>query len=106
MKFEEALKECKENGKGIYRKGWNGKSQVVIAFSKCRLSFVETNQFDEEIYDMNDSEGREGTIFDECRINGFPVRDFLILITTQQYAVSWTPSITDVLADDWFIWGE
>ena len=90
MEFTVALKECLK-GKLIKRKGWNGKNQYVFNFKNSVICIKQ------EIYhDLGSNSNFENTT-----INNYPINDFLMIKTNDNKVNSWTPSIIDILSNDW-----
>jgi hypothetical protein len=72
-------------GHRIARAGWNGKGQWVYhvpANSYAAQTAVARAHFGDKV----------------------PYRAYLALVTAQADVVPWTPSVSDVLADDWIIY--
>jgi len=84
--FGAAIKAAKE-GKKITRKGWNGANQFVV-FQKGYPNGIKCNKQTAEAFGIN-----EGDLF--------KVRPYLQMRTAQGDHAMWTPSISDVLAEDW-----
>ena len=85
MGFEEALIALKE-GKKVSRKGWNGKNQFVYLVPANR--YDATTDVAKKIADV------DGKV---------SYRAYLALRTVQGDIATWTPSVSDCLADDWII---
>ena len=81
MNFGEAL-ELVKTGNRIYREGWNGKDQYVY--------FVPANSYKAQ------TDIAKAQFGDEV-----PYRAYLALKTVQNDVATWTPSVSDVLAEDW-----
>lgn len=107
MRFQECLDLCKNEGKKIYREGWNGKDQYVINFANCELSIYDEDTGSEECYPMDDKDdGYTTTIFEATKINDCKILDFLLIKTQQGFITSWVPSISDIQAEDWSVKNE
>jgi hypothetical protein len=81
MNFGEALEQLKQNQK-VSRAGWNGKNQFVYYVPEAHYKAqtdVARKTFGEEV----------------------PYRAYLALKTEQNDIAMWTPSVSDVLAEDW-----
>lgn len=82
MGFEDALKALKE-GKAVTRKGWNGSGMFAY--------MVPANA-----YPANT--GVAKSYFGDSPV---PYRAYLALKTAQDDVATWTPSGSDILAEDW-----
>ena len=85
MNFGQALEALKQGSK-VARAGWNGKGQFVY--------MVPANS-----YPVNTAVAK--SYFGENSL--VPYRAYLALKTAQNDVTTWTPSISDVLAEDWTI---
>lgn len=85
MNFGQALEALKQGGK-VARAGWNGKGQFVY--------MVPANS-----YPVNTAAAK--SYFGENSL--VPYRAYLALKTAQNDVATWTPSVSDVLAEDWEI---
>lgn len=88
MYFGEAIRMMKQ-GKRVARVGWNGKNQS-IAYQKGYPDGIPCNKQTAECWDM-----KEGDLF-KCR-------PYMQLHCTDGTFQMWTPSVSDVLAEDWII---
>ena len=88
MDFSEALKKVKE-GKKIYRSNWNGPNQFVV-YQKGYPDGIPCNEQTAEAWGMN-----PGDLF-RCE-------PYLQIQLVNGSHAMWVPSITDILADDWFV---
>ena len=84
--FGEALSLCKKGFK-IARKNWNGKGMFVYYVPENSYPAV-TDVAKKTFGDM------------------IPYRAYLALKTVDNKVATWLPSISDVLADDWFLVGD
>jgi len=95
MNFGEALKNLL-NGKKVARKGWNGKDQFVYYTDCSRINLDELRN-EARAHLRNYYKIDRST--DQVFINGH-----LDLKNAQdQIVVGWTPTQTDMLANDWYI---
>jgi hypothetical protein len=76
-----------KSGLKVTRKGWNGKGQFVV-YQKGYPNGIPCNKQTAEAFGMN-----EGDLF--------KVRPYLQMRTAQGDHAMWTPSVSDVLAEDW-----
>lgn len=83
MGFEYALKALKD-GKGIKRRGWNGKDQYVI------LAHMESCILSNHQYITHPNHINIGN-------------NFLMFVGTSGYQCGWLASQADMLAEDWEI---
>lgn len=83
--------ECMKLGKRIARKGWNGADMFAY--------YVPANKYPVE----RNSESPVKGLFKDDMV---PYRAYMALKTAQNDVASWVPSGSDILADDWFIYGE
>ena len=83
LNFGAAIEALKE-GKKVAREGWNGAGQYVY-YVPANSYAAQTEAAKSEFGDM------------------VPYRAYLALKTAQNDVATWTPSISDVLADDWQI---
>ena len=86
ISFGEMLEWIRSNNVRAYRKGWNGKNQFIYyvpegAYKPC------TNI-------------AEHLVNEQGLVEYSP---YIALKTVQGNVVPWTPSITDILANDWRI---
>ena len=79
MDFSKALEQCK-NGNLIARHGWNGKGQFVQYMSV-------------------DPPFQEGSL----KVDYPLLQPFLSIKGTEGNLNVWTPSTTDLLANDWYV---
>lgn len=91
MNFGEALKAFKD-GKKLSRKGWNGKDMFAV-LQKGYPDGIPCNKQTADAWGLN-----EGDLF--------KVRPYLQLKTAQGDYAMWAPSVSDILSEDWFIYGE
>lgn len=83
MDFGEAIK-CMKDGLRVARHGWNG--QGMFAYYVPAASYpAQTETAKETFGDM------------------VPYRAYLALKTAQNDIATWSPSVSDVLAEDWVI---
>lgn len=82
MNFGEALIALKE-GKRVYRDGWNNTSQYVEYANNIRYRNL---QDEEKIVNHRDSNGVS-----------------LAFVGTRGIQLSWVPSMSDILSNDWQI---
>lgn len=98
--FEEAYRRCDnmtfglaiealKKGKRVARKGWNGKGLFVV-YQKAYPDGIPCNKQTAEAWGIN-----EGDLF-KCD-------PYLQINTVDGSHSMWTPSIRDVLAEDWMI---
>lgn len=88
MDFGQALRLVKE-GKKIFRHGWNGANMFAV-YQKAYPQGIPANKQTAEAWGME-----EGELF--------KVRPYLQLRTAQGDHAMWTPSTSDILAEDWDI---
>lgn len=88
MNFNLASDALKE-GQKVARKGWNGKD-MYAAYQKGYPQGIPCNKQTAEAWGLN-----EGDLF--------KVRPYFQLKTAQGDYVMWTPSTSDILAEDWYI---
>lgn len=86
MNFGEVLNLVKTGSK-IFRKGWNGKGMFVV-YQKGYPEGIRCNKQTAEAWGMN-----EGDLF-KCE-------PYLQIQMSNGSHSMWTPSINDVLAEDW-----
>lgn len=84
--FGAALEALKE-GKKVTRNGWNGSGMFAV-YQKAYPQGIPCNKQTAEAFGL-----KEGDLF--------KVRPYLQLRTAQGDHAMWTPSTSDVLADDW-----
>ena len=84
MDFGDALHAIKD-GKKVARKGWNGRGMFIY--------YVPPGNY-APCTDIARSLTKNGLV---------PYGDYIAIKTAQGNVVPWTPSQTDVLADDWVI---
>lgn len=88
MDFSAALKQLKQ-GEKIHRSGWNGSGQWVV---------LQKGYPDGIAINANTSHAT-GLPMGEVHV----FRPYLMLQAADGSFVPWTPSTSDVLADDWLI---
>lgn len=88
MKFGQALDEAVE-GEKIFRLGWNGTGMFAV-YQKGYPNGIPCNKQTAEAWGL-----KEG--------DAFKVRPYLQLRTAQGDHAMWTPTTSDILADDWEI---
>lgn len=88
MKFGQVLELMKEGSKA-FRLGWNGKGMFAV-YQKGYPEGIPCNKQTAEAWGLN-----EGDLF--------KVRPYLQLKCADGTHAMWTPSTSDVLADDWEI---
>ena len=88
MDFGGALDHLK-NGSRLARKGWNGKGMFVV-YQKGYPKGIPCNKQTAEAWGM-----KEGDLF-KCE-------PYLQIKMANGSHAMWTPSINDILAEDWFI---
>ena len=86
--FGDAI-EAAKRGHKIARIGWNGKNMFVV-YQKGYPEGISVNKQTAEAYDV-----KEGTLM--------KFRPYLQLKTAQNDCAMWVPSVSDVLAEDWYI---
>jgi hypothetical protein len=86
MRFGSALEAARQYRK-IARSGWNGKGQYVFLATDIKFN---TNAGVQEVHDV----GTDKT-------EAFPA--LVLKNSNNQFYVGWTPSVGDLLHDDWFI---
>ena len=79
MDFGEMLQWIKQNSKKAYRQGWNGKNQFIY--------YVPQGSY------------KPYTKIAEQLVN----EPYIALKTIQGQVIPWTPSVSDVLAEDWMV---
>jgi hypothetical protein len=80
--------EAVQQGKKVARRGWNGKGQFIFLAGDIEFN---TTKYLENIQDKIDY--RQTEIF--------PV--LVLKNSNDKFYVGWTPSVGDLLHDDWFI---
>lgn len=88
MDFGDALKQLRQ-GERIHRQNWNGQGQWVV-LQKGYPDGIAIN-----------ANTAEATGLPEGEVHVF--RPYLMLHAVDGSFVPWTPSVSDVLADDWLI---
>lgn len=88
MTFGLAL-EANKKGSFIAREGWNGKGMYIV-YQKGYPDGIPCNKQTAEAYGIN-----EGDLF--------KVRPYLQLRCVDGSHQMWTPSVSDCLAEDWYI---
>lgn len=88
MDFSDALSNLKE-GSQVSRLGWNGSGQWVV-LQKGYPDGIPIN-----------GNTAEATGIEEGTVCVF--RPYLMLYTVDGSFVPWTPSVSDILADDWAV---
>jgi hypothetical protein len=88
MKFGQAL-DLMVEGEKAFRLGWNGKGMFAV-YQKGYPQGIPCNKQTAEAWGL-----KEGDLF--------KVRPYLQLRTAQGDHAMWTPSTSDILADDWEI---
>lgn len=102
MKFGEALAELKE-GKMIARHGWNGKTlfvfrQIPSIVDKSLVPKMQSlpdlvkKEFEKRFNDPNE------------QIDAIYYDNQLAIVNSSNLICGWTPSVSDSLAEDWFIY--
>lgn len=90
MDFGLAVKNMKL-GKKVARRGWNGADMFAY--------YVPANKYP---VSRNMGSAVEGMFVGDM----VPYRAYLALKTAQNDIAAWSPSTSDALAEDWFIYGE
>lgn len=85
MKFDEALDKLLKGSK-LTRQGWNGKNQFIYYVPQG--SYKPCTKIAEQLVNEQDLVEYE---------------PYIALKTVQGKVVPWTPSISDVLAEDWMV---
>ena len=85
LTFGEATKLLKE-GKAVRRKGWNGKNQFIYYVPQG--SYKPCTKIAEQL------------VNEQGLVDYAP---YIALKTVQGQVIPWTPSISDVLAEDWMV---
>lgn len=85
MKFDEALDKLLKGSK-LTRQGWNGKNQFIYYVPQG--SYKPCTKIAEQLTN------EQGLVEYE---------PYIALKTVQDTVVPWTPSISDVLAEDWMV---
>lgn len=88
LTFGEALEEMKRGNK-VARIGWNGKDMFAV-YQKGYPNGIGANKNTAEAYGVE-----EGTML--------KFRPYLQLKTAQDDIAMWTPSTSDILAEDWYL---
>lgn len=88
LRFGEAIRKA-QAGKKIARKGWNGRN-MFVAYQKGYPDGIPCNKQTAEAWGMN-----EGDLF-VCN-------PYLQIRCANGSHSMWTPSIDDILAEDWYI---
>ena len=86
MDFGEMLQWIKQNGKKAYRQGWNGKNQFIYYVPQG--SYKPCTKIAEQL------------VNEQGLVDYAP---YIALKTVQGQVIPWTPSISDVLAEDWTV---
>lgn len=73
MDFGQALNKIKE-GKRVARSGWNGKGMWLMIIDNATYPYYEFR---------------------------YEIAPFIVMVTVDRKFVPWTPSQTDVMAEDW-----
>lgn len=80
--------ELLKHGKRVARKGWNASGQFIY--------YVPENKYPANNNPNNPVAG----LFGDDLV---PYRAYLALKTAQNDVTTWTPSVSDVLAEDWYV---
>ena len=91
MNFGEALRKMKQGFK-LQRKGWNGKGMFVV-YQKGYPEGIPANKNTAEAWGIN-----QGDLF--------KVEPYLQIKMANGSHAMWVPSINDILAEDWRLYGE
>ncbi len=89
MNILEAINEAKQNGANFARYGWNGKGQYC-AYQHGYPEGIKCNKQTAEAWGI-----KEGEVF--------KVAPYLQIRNTQGIHNMWVPSISDLLAEDWYL---
>ena len=86
MDFGEMLQWIKQNSKKAQRQGWNGKNQFIYYVPQG--SYKPCTKIAEQL------------VNEQGLVDYAP---YIALKTVQGKVIPWTPSISDVLAEDWMV---